>query len=183
MTKKQITGAWWLFFSVLLSGVLFAPFSQVVAGTGDVRFLGAVTNYSCDVIVEVNGVRTTLAQLGTAPRNGSGPLVNITITPDMSQPGCQAQDFENSNLPVGIIWQGPFADILPGYFVATRLKPLSGQATDAEVDFQYINANDGYGLWFNPADFMSGAKYTAQLKAGNKAGDFYTAAAFVVVYQ
>ncbi|WP_336285298.1 hypothetical protein [Citrobacter arsenatis] len=182
MTKKQITGAWWLFLSVLFSGVLFTPFSQAVAGTGDVRFLGAVTNYSCDVIVEVNGVRTTLAQLGTAPRNGSGPLVNITITPDMSQPGCQAQDFENSNNPVGIIWQGPFIVTTPGD-TPTLLKPLSGRATDAVVDLQFINANDGYGQWFNPADFMSGAKYTAQLKAGNKAGDFYTAAAFVVVYQ
>lgn len=180
--KKQIMGTGILFVPAAFAGIFMMTSSQ--ASTGEVQFAGVVENVSCDLITEVDGENTGLVQLGTSPKGGTGPLVRINLKPDMSQPGCQALPWVSDigdYVRASITWLGPFAPG-PAETNPTILKPQSGQATDAVVELLPLNANDASGRYFNMtgAEQYTGLQYTAQLKGGSEAGDYQSAAAFVV---
>ena len=185
--KKRNKDAGLLLIPALLAGAL--TMSSPRAATGEVQFFGEVSVSSCDVTVEVNGIRTTLAQMGTAPRNGSGPLVRINLKPDMSLSGCQNLPW-GSGFGVLITWMGPFmpkASDRPVWANPTLLKPQSGLATDALVELLAQNSTDDAGNLFDfgdgfPATKNTGAEYIARLKGGTQAGDYQSAAVFVMQY-
>ncbi|HII3146299.1 TPA: hypothetical protein ACY3HI_004750 [Citrobacter braakii] len=185
MMKKRIMGTGSLFVPALFAGIFMMSSSQ--ASTGEVQFVGVVESVSCDLITEVDGVNTGLVQLGTSPKGGTGPLVRINLKPDMNLPGCQALPWASDSgqvVNVSISWVGPFVPG-PAETNPTILKPQSGLATDAVVELLPLNANDASGRFFNltGADQHTGLQYTAQLKGGSEAGDYQSAAAFVIAWQ
>ncbi|EGB2808526.1 fimbrial protein PefA [Salmonella enterica] len=155
---------------------------SALAASGDVQFLGVVTDTTCDVNPGVNGAVNSVVQLGTAPTNDKGSIVNFSLKPDMSQTGCQNLAAGNT---VTIGWTGPFD--------GNGLKAQSGAADDAWTEIKTTNATvdktinttnlsaDIAGDQFI-ANNGQGMTFSAQLNGVTKAGDYKSAAAYVVAY-
>ncbi|ECC9924305.1 fimbrial protein PefA [Salmonella enterica subsp. enterica] len=155
---------------------------SALAASGDVQFIGVVTDTTCDVNPGVNGSVSNLVQLGTAETGNTGPLVNFSLKPDMTQSGCQG--LTNTNA-VTIGWAGPFD--------ANGLTAQSGTATDAWTEIKHTNATVLTTITASSlssvmtgdvfiANGGQGATFTAQLNGGATAGDYQSAAAYVVAY-
>lgn len=156
---------------------------SALAASGDVQFLGVVTDTTCDVNPGVNGAVNSVVQLGTAPINDKGGTVDFSLKPDMSQAGCQ--NLTNAST-VTIGWTGPFD--------GNGLKLQSGAATGAWTEIKTTNAtaNQTINTTNLSADIAGdvfianggeGMKFTAQLNGGATAGDYHSAAAYVVAYK
>ncbi|MEG2398562.1 MAG: fimbrial protein [Citrobacter sp.] len=153
---------------------------SALAANGEVQFLGVVTDTTCDLKPEAGGTVNNLVQLGTVAKNTAGPVVNFALKADATQAGCAAL---TGKATIG--WSGPFS--------TTGLKAQSGVASDAWTKIDTVNA-DGAQVVQNinsthlSSDFkadlltIDGAKFTAQLNGGGTAGDYQSAAAFVVAY-
>lgn len=151
------------------------------AATGDVRFVGAVTDTTCDLVPEVSGSINNLIQLGTAAIDGKAGLKEFSLTLNPTQEGCTALPDDKV---ATISWSGPLN--------ANGLTNQSGAATDAWVNIKTVNATgaqkDINGT-DHAADFTGaalkakGAAFTAELNGGKVPGEFASAAAFVVAYK
>lgn len=155
---------------------------SALAASGDVQFLGVVTDTTCDVNPGVNGAVSNVVQLGTAPTNGQAGIVNFSLKPDMSQAGCTGLTAANK---VTIGWTGQFD--------SNGLKAQSGAAKDAWTEIKAINATTPVTITAATlsseiagdqfiANGGEGATFTAQLNGGTMAGDYQGAAAYVVAY-
>lgn len=155
---------------------------SALAASGDVQFLGVVTDTTCDVNPGVNGAVNSVVQLGTASTNGKGSIVNFSLKPDMSQTGCQNLATGNT---VTIGWTGPFD--------GNGLKAQSGVADDAWTEIKTTNATvdktinttnlsaEIAGVQFI-ANNGQGMTFSARLNGVTKTGDYQSAAAYVVGY-
>ncbi|MGS0639263.1 fimbrial protein [Citrobacter sp. VF227] len=152
---------------------------SAMAASGEVQFLGVVTDVTCDLKPEVGGAVNNLVQLGTASTGGAGNEVGFTLKADGTQAGCQNL---TGNVTIG--WSGPFD--------ANGLKAQSGLASDAWTRIYAVNAvttplqdiNSGtLSTDFDATKLTTdGAQFNAYLNGGGIVGDYQSAAAFVVAY-
>ncbi|MGG5415022.1 fimbrial protein [Edwardsiella tarda] len=169
---------------LVISSLALAVISgSALADSGEVQFLGVVANTTCKVTPEVNGSVSNLVQLGTAQTNGVGPVVSFALKGDPTQSGCDTAALTGKTASIG--WSGSFD--------SNGLKAQSGSATDAWTAIKTVNASGTpvqsinsthLSSDFSATDVVSttGAQYTAQLNGGTIAGDYQSAAAYVVAY-
>ena len=169
--------------SILALG-LVSGMAHADGQTGEVEFLGVVTNNTCDIVTEVEGAYSKVVNLGTvAPNNKTLDYKSFALkAKDPTQPGCV--DFNGKTAKVSWASAG---------FNADGLGNISGTATDAVAKLEAINAKSGpvsitsatnLSVEFNGNDLTAGDgfKFRAALKGGNKIGDYRSAAAFTVSY-
>lgn len=163
---------------VLLSG-------NALAAKGEVRFIGAVTDVTCNVVPSVNGSTSNVVHLGTASLTTPADLVNFSLKSDMAA-DCSAIGDDDK---VVISFMGTLTE--------DGLANQSGLATDAIVEIKSVNATEAAenttivkngndrrtfaGALFNDAA-ADGAKFTAQLKGKTEKGDYQSAISFAVAY-
>lgn len=150
------------------------------AAHGEVQFIGAVTATTCNLVPEVGGAVNNLVQLGTAGLTTAAPAVSFALKGDANCTALTATDTAE------ISWGGPFN--------AQGLRAQSGTATGAWVKLTAVNsktANQDMTSALSTASFAGnliisgadGAQFTATLNGGGTAGDYKSAAAFVVAYK
>lgn len=151
------------------------------AGSGEVRFLGAVTDTTCDLLPEVDGSVNNLVQLGTAGIDGKAGQKTFKLVLNPAQPDCAALPDDQV---ATIAWGGMFNE--------QGLTNQSGLATDAWVNIKTVNATGTQtdinstshaADWTGDTLKATGAEFTAELNGGKIPGDFASAAAFVVAYK
>ncbi|ELF1294343.1 fimbrial protein [Salmonella enterica] len=150
------------------------------AANGEVNFIGAVTATTCDLSPEVSGSITNMVQLGTAGVSAAATPVEFVLKPNSAQAGCTG--LLDSNV-AEIAWGGQFN--------ATGLENQGGSATGAWVKLTSVNskANGDITSSSLTSEFAGdkikdeGAKFNATLNGGSTAGDYKSAAAFVVAYK
>lgn len=166
---------------VIIASIVALGMSNAFAANGEVQFIGAVTATTCDLTPEVNGSVNNMIQLGTASTNTAATAVNFTLKADASQSGCTNLD---DTKVASISWGGPFN--------AQGLENQSGAATGSWVELTAVNSKTANEIMTSSktvADFAGdiintdGAKFKAVLNGGSAAGDFKSAAAFVVAYK
>lgn len=154
--------------------------STAHAGTGEVRFVGVVTDTTCDLVPEVGGSINNLIQLGSAAIDGKAGLKEFALTLNPAQSDCTALSDEKI---ATISWSGPLNE--------NGLGNQSGIATDAWVNIKTVNASgtqkdikstDHAANFTGAALKAKGAAFTAELNGGKIPGEFASAAAFVVAY-
>lgn len=165
---------------VIIASIVALGMSNAFAANGEVQFIGAVTATTCDLTPEVNGSVNNMIQLGTASTGATATAVNFTLKADNST-GCTGLDASKT---ASIAWGGPFN--------AQGLENQSGAASDSWVELTAVNsktANEIMTASKTVADFAGdkintdGAQFKAILNGGSVAGDFKSAAAFVVAYK
>ncbi|EAB1739356.1 hypothetical protein O3L50_004601 [Salmonella enterica] len=151
------------------------------AGNGEVQFIGAVTATTCDLSPEVGGSVTSLVQLGTASLNAAAAPVTFSLKADSGQSDCSALDAAKT---ATISWAGQFN--------AQGLANQNGTATGAWMKLTAQNAKTAAQVVTDSASSVefagdeiknNGALFEATLNGGAAAGDFKSAAAFVVAYK
>lgn len=153
-----------------------------LAASGDLQFIGSVTDTTCDISPEINGVAKNVVQLGTAPINGTAPEVQLSLkAKDSAAAGCQA--LTNTGTAT-VDWAS--AAMNP-----QGLGIQSGAATGSYVKLKSVNAKTlaTISQSASSADFTAnlvtgvGYQFTAELNAGATPGDFQTTAAYTVSYK
>lgn len=158
---------------------------NALAANGEIRFIGAVTDVTCNLVPSVGGSVNNTIQLGTASLTTPADAVNFSLKSDMLADCSALQDDD----VVNIAFMGPLND--------TGLANQSGLATDAFVEIKSVNATATAdnaniikqgsdkrafkGSLFSTAG-AAGAQFTAQLKGKTQQGDYQSALAFVVAY-
>lgn len=167
--------------SILALG-LVSGMAHAAGQTGEVEFIGVVTQNTCDIVPEVEGSYSKVVQLGTVAPGVTGDYKPFALkAKDPTQQGCI--DFNGKTAKVSWASAG---------FNADGLGNISGTATDAIVKLETVNAKNNapitsannLGVEFNGSDLTGGDgfKFKAALKGGAKIGDFRSAAAFTVSY-
>lgn len=174
MNKKRL-------LMISVASLLGAVSHLAYAGSGEVRFVGVVTDTTCDLLPKVDGAVNNLIQLGTSSVGGKAGAKDFALTLNPNQPGCVLADDGIAT----ISWAGPLNE--------NGLGNQSGTATDAWVNIKTINATDtspkDINSTANSASFTGkivktdGAKFSAELNGGTTPGEFASAAAFVVAYK
>ncbi|MII49969.1 fimbrial protein [Salmonella enterica subsp. enterica serovar Bredeney] len=169
---------------ILTTAVIMASLGVIngaSAASGEVQFIGAVTAKTCDLTPEVNGSVTNMIQLGTAAIGSAASPVDFSLKPDLSQADCEAL---SDSTAVTIGWGGQFND--------KGLGIQSGTATGSWVELVSVNSiktNTSITSSVSSVDFKGdkiksdGAQFKATLNGGSVAGDYRSAAAFVVAYK
>lgn len=151
------------------------------ASNGEVQFMGAVTATTCDLSPEVGGSVSSMVQLGTASLSTAATPVTFSLKADSSQSGCSALDAAKT---ATISWGGGFD--------TQGLTNQNGASTGSWMKLVAQNAKTANQVVTNSAlsvDFAgdeiknNGALFQATLNGGTTAGDFKSAAAFVVAYK
>ncbi|EFH6680213.1 hypothetical protein GN037_20245 [Escherichia coli] len=160
--------------------------SAMAAGVGDqqnqIRFLGAVTEVTCDIEAVVDGAVDNLVQLGTIQKGKNGQEKNITLKAKAGTT-CAGLDTKTATITFG----GPLGD--------NGLENGKGTAAGATVALVAKNSktpDQSITKQLSKIDFQAdkvnteGYKLTAQLKsdvATGSAGTFESALAYAVTYQ
>ncbi|EAA0698994.1 fimbrial protein [Salmonella enterica] len=96
------------------------------ANTGEVQFIGAVTDTTCNISPEVDGVMKSTIQLGTMKTDGTGAQeINFKLVPDTQ--AC----LDKTNASVG--WQSAGFD-------NNGLVNMKGDATGAAIELVAVNS-------------------------------------------
>lgn len=180
--KKRLLTVSALALAVLSGSAMAGP------NSGEVNFLGVVTDTTCDIVADSNGSVTNLIQLGTVTtstnaNNGSdkGAVVDFALKPKAGNT-CTFGAATNANIS------------FKGNLGAAGVTNQNGTATDAMVKLTSVNANNAGDITSanntaevpvtNLADSTkAGATFQAQLIGGVTAGDFDSTVAYVVTYQ
>lgn len=158
---------------------------NALAGNGEIRFIGAVTDVTCNLVPSVGGSVNNTIQLGTASLTTPATAVDFSLKSDMAADCSALQDDD----VVSIAFMGPLND--------AGLANQSGLATDAIVEIKSVNATAAAdntvvikqgsdkrafkGSLFSTAG-AAGAQFTAQLVGKTEQGDYQSALAFAVSY-
>lgn len=165
----------------LLSLVSMSLFSGAVsaAQSGQINFLGAVSNTTCDIAPSVNGSANNQVDLGIAAPNGTGLAVPFSLKATNVQ-GCTGLTGKTAH----VTWQGNLNNV--------GIQNVGGSATDAYVSLKTVNGSSSAVQRVtstNPSvDFNTdvlnndGMKFTAQLAAKATEGDFVASTSYAVVY-
>ena len=173
--------------SILVLSILStALLSGTASAANEVRFLGAVTDVTCDLVPEVGGAVKNVVQLGavkpfkTGATDHNGAEIDFALKP-ANGATCAAIDTLTATIA------------FDGNLNTQGLGAQSGAADDANVLIKAKNAqnNDTTPLvqgkntrTFDGTDINTdGAQFSAQLVGGTKIGDFQTAIAYAVSYQ
>ncbi|EBW6364251.1 hypothetical protein DPU24_26405 [Salmonella enterica subsp. enterica serovar Oranienburg] len=155
------------------------------ASKGDIYFIGAVTDATCDLGVTSGGVVNSTIQLGITSVNTESTPVKFELKPvNPSAQGCV--DLEQANeVRISFGAHGLNSDGLPSQ---------SGGATDAYVKVLSLNSSEAADnsipikqgsetRKFTGDKIKSdGAQFQASLMGGSQKGDYHSALAFTVVY-
>ena len=158
--------------------------SAMAAGNqqNEIRFLGVVTEVTCDIDAVVDGAVNNVVQLGTVKKGESGQEKNIVLK---AKAGTTCAGLETKTAT--ITFRGPLG--------ANGLENANGTAVNATVALIAENAKkqnqpitkDQSSIDFTASDVNGdGYKLTAQLKsdaATGGAGTFESALAYAVTYQ
>ncbi|EFB2482974.1 fimbrial protein [Escherichia coli] len=169
--------------SVLALG-LVSGMAHADGQTGEVQFIGVVTQNTCDIVPEVDGtLAKNVVDLGTVAPGITGDYKNFALkAKDPAQQGCVDFNGKTAN----VAWAS-------AAFTPEGLGYTSGTATDAIVKLETVNAKvnavvtsaNNQGVEFDGSKLTAGDgfQFKAALKGGNKIGDFRSAAAFTVSYK
>ncbi|MBC3378669.1 hypothetical protein H8I69_05995 [Serratia fonticola] len=147
-----------------------------------VNFIGAVTNITCDVYVEVDGVPGNVVDLGrVGTSNPSADGRYFRLKPEPYHPGCLTLTAQDK---VVMTWAGDFSS--PTGFLSAQ----SGGALDATVYImQDQRPYSGYimrgslSAYVDGETFLrEGSRYFSAIIPGRLTGTFQAAAAFVISY-
>ncbi|MED0168984.1 hypothetical protein RCU48_08330 [Escherichia marmotae] len=148
----------------------------------EIRFLGAVTEVTCDIDAVVDGAVNNVVQLGTVKKGEEGQVKNIVLKAKAGTT-CESLDSKTAT----ITFNGPLGDegldnakgTAKGATVAliakngkTQNQSITKELTKIDFDANKVN-NEGYQL-------------TAQLKSDEttgSAGTFESALGYAVTYQ
>lgn len=161
---------------------MFGIVNTVSANTGEVQFIGAVTDTTCNINPEVDGFMKSTIQLGTMKLDGTGAqAVNFNLVPDTDE--CLAK----TNASVG--WQSAGFD-------NNGLVNMKGDATGASIELVAVNsktANEKVTFnkqnieFGNGTDAIGKFEFTAKLvksTAGNATpGTVISSASYAVAYK
>ena len=177
---------------MLLAALMFSPAAPLSAASGQLSFTGAVTETTCDVYMEVNGVRGNVVSLGTVSPDAATAddlnIVSFALKPDLRSPGCGGLGRHGR---VTVTWQGDFSSPQNPLGIAGMLAAQAGEATDAGVLITTVNPGIPSTLisagstksGIDGETFLKeGMMYVTALIPGRERGTFSAAAAFVVVY-
>lgn len=146
-----------------------------------IKFLGAVTETTCDIASTVDGAVNDLVQLGTVKKGETGEVKNIVLK---AKEGSTCSGLANKT--ANILFQGPLGDL--------GLENSNGSADKATVLLVAKNSKTpdqdvkkGQNNIEFDADLVNsdGYKFEAKLKsdATGTAGTFDSALAYAVTYQ
>lgn len=108
---------------------LLALTNSATANTGQVEFIGSVTDQTCDIYPEVGGLMKSTIDLGTMKTDGSGAQeVNFKLVPDTQ--AC----LDKTSASVG--WQS-------AGFNSAGLANMKGDATGAAIELIAVNSKTG----------------------------------------
>ncbi|EIP0297783.1 fimbrial protein [Salmonella enterica] len=152
------------------------------ANTGEVQFIGAVTDTTCNINPEVDGIMKSTIQLGTMKLDGTGAQdVHFNLVPDSKD--C----LDKTSASVG--WQSAGFD-------NNGLVNMKGDATGASIELVAVNsktANEKVTFNKQNIEFGDGAtaigKFEFKTKlvktsSGNAtAGTVISSAAYAVAYK
>ncbi|HDN1277601.1 fimbrial protein [Escherichia coli] len=165
----------------LLSLVAMSLFSGAAsaAQNGQINFLGAVSNTTCDIAPSVNGSANNQVDLGIAAPNGTGLAVPFSLKATNVQ-GCTGLTGKTAH----VTWQGNLNNV--------GIENVGGSATDAYVSLKTVNGlssavqrvtSTNPSVDFNTDVLKNdGMKFTAQLAAKATEGDFVASTSYAVVY-
>ncbi|HHA7952860.1 TPA: fimbrial protein [Salmonella enterica] len=170
----------------MLSGVASATVNDANLNANNVRFLGTVTDTTCNLIPYVNGSATNVVNVGTVAKGLDGTAVEFLLKPDGKN---QCDAIVDTNTPANnktahIAFMGALTD--------TGLANQTGTAVDAYVEIVAINStqttdpitqSDDVRQIAGTTLVTDGAKFTAKLKGGQTVGDYQSAIAYQVSYQ
>ena len=172
-----------LFIVPVVAIGMFGIVSTVSANTGEVQFIGAVTDTTCNINPEVDGIMKSTIQLGTMKTDGTGAqAVNFNLVPD------KAECLEKTSASVG--WQSAGFD-------NNGLVNMKGDATGASIELVAVNsktANEKVTFNKQNIEFGDGTnaigkfEFTAQLVKSSTAnnttpGTVISSAAYAVAYK
>lgn len=175
--------------SCIFVGCLLAS-SSVLASTGNLNFIGAVTNITCDVYVEVNGAPGNVVNLGRAVigQPDGKNAADFVLKPDITHSGCAGLTAQNN---VIIAWSGNFS--VDVFLFQGLLGAQSGTATDSGLYWyyhrpglpdapQFVTRTTPSVILSGDRFLQEGANFHVVLVPGALAGVFQAAAAYVVSY-
>ncbi|EFD0578713.1 fimbrial protein [Escherichia coli] len=169
--------------SILAFGMVSGA-AHAAGQTGEVQFIGVVTQNTCDIVPEVGGsLSKNVIDLGTVAPGVTGEYKNFALkAKDPTQQGCIDFNTKTAN----ISWSS-------AAFNADGLGYTSGTATDSVVKLETVNAKvnaaitsaNNQGVEFDGGKLTAGEgfQFKAALKGGNQIGDFRSAAAFTISYK
>ncbi|HBA9300925.1 TPA: hypothetical protein J1342_004588, partial [Escherichia coli] len=167
-------------FAPALAMVLFAT-GVNAAQNGQITFLGAVTQDTCDLSPEVNGAGANQIDLGTVKIGASGTAVDFSLV----------KNSEPSNTCAGII-DGKTAKIsFMGNLTSQGVENQGGSATGAYAVLVAKNAQTPNSeikagqdsVTFDATKLNNdGFQFSAELKPGQTAGDFRSVVSYAVAY-
>lgn len=171
-----------------------------VTDANNVRFLGAVSAMTCNLVPWVNGSVNNVVNVGVAASKDKGPVVNFALKANPTDTNCSglagnatANPAINAASSVSIAFMGPLD--------TKGLANQSGSASDAWVEIIATNADNNKNttaitqgdvirdiaianIWdiTAGAPVATGATFTAQLNGGTQIGDYQSAIAYQVSY-
>lgn len=177
---------------LILATALCGITGSATAASGDAQFLGVVTSGTCDIHVEVNGVRTNIVSFGTVPASGSATtdvvFVPFSLVPDNGSAACTGlTNAVTVNWSPGVFSPAFFSDQPDTLWPAVH---SAGKASEAFVILMADGTqNSLVGLqgfvqkWTATQLLSSSVKYQAGFAPGTVPGDFHAAVAWVVSYE
>ncbi|HBM9250536.1 TPA: fimbrial protein [Escherichia coli] len=171
---------------LILTSVIAMAMSAGVAqaNTGDLQFIGSVSDVTCNIVVENDGVVTNVIQLGTTTPGAKAAPVDFALK--AADPTACTLDAVTS---AEVAWASPTIN-------STGLGNGGGTATGTNMTLTAVSATGGAKpikkgsnfATFTAADVNgNGFKFQAQLDAETSqaatVGSFTAAAAFAVAYK
>ncbi|EBD0851813.1 fimbrial protein PefA [Salmonella enterica] len=174
----------------LLSGAASATVNDSNLDANNVRFLGTVSQITCNLVPYVNGSATNVVNVGVVSVGTAGAYTQGTKIPFTLKP-----DNKNTNADAGCpaITDTTKANIsFMGALDAKGLNNQSGTAKDSYVSIVATNADNNTDAVVQGKNVRvvdgsvlkdAGAMFTAQLFGGQTAGSYESAIAYQVQYQ
>ncbi|EED3682407.1 hypothetical protein FD93_002775 [Salmonella enterica subsp. enterica] len=169
----------------MLSGVASATVNDANLNANNVRFLGTVTDTTCNLVPYVNGSATNVVNVGTVTKGGTGTPVDFSLKPDGQNDCGTIVDKNNptNNKTAHIAFMGALTD--------SGLANQSGTAVDANLVILATNSTQATDPITQSDDVRQvtganivgdGATFTATLHGGQTVGDYQSAIAYQVSY-
>ncbi|EHI3197143.1 TPA: fimbrial protein [Salmonella enterica subsp. enterica serovar Muenchen] len=173
-------------YAIALSALSLAVLSGTAsASKGDIYFLGAVSDATCDLGVSVGGVVNNTIQLGTTQVNTESTPVKFELKPvNPTAGGCDSLDNTN-NVHITFGAYGLSNEGLPsqsGQATDAYVKVFSENSSEAADNNIHIKQGSETRKFKGDVIKSDGAKFKASLMGGAEKGDYHSALAFAVTY-
>ncbi|HFW5422436.1 TPA: fimbrial protein [Salmonella enterica subsp. enterica serovar Wandsworth] len=155
------------------------------ASKGDIYFIGAVSDTTCDLEVSVGGMVNNTIQLGVTSVNTEGGDVSFALKPVNPSAGSCASLDNTKNVHITFGSYGLTDEGLPsqnGEAKDAFVKVYSENSSEASDDSIHIKKGSETRKFKGDVIKTEGAKFRALLKGGSQKGDYHSALAFAVTY-